>query len=92
MSTVGIIATITPSTEEMVKVCREHIKRQLSLESGATRCEMFVYGNTIKLVEQWKTEEDYELHKLTPNLALFKTFLTESIVHIDYFPMVENFS
>lgn len=89
---VGIIATITPSTEEMVKVCREHIKRQLSLESGATRCEMFVSENTIKLVEQWKTEEDYDLHKLTPNLALFKTFLTESIVHIEYFSTVENFS
>ena len=88
---VGIIATITPSTEEMVKVCREHLQRQLSLESGATRCEMFVSGNTIKLVEQWKTEEDYELHKLTQNLALFKT-LIKGLVHIDYFSMVENFS
>ena len=91
--TVGLVATITTDhIEEMVKVCREHLQRQLTIESGATRCEMFVSGNTIKLVEQWKTEEDYELHKLTPNLALFKTFLTESIVHIDYFPMVENFS
>ena len=90
--TVGIIATITPpSTDELVNICREHLQRQLAIEPGATRCEMFVSGNTIKLVEQWKTEEDYELHKLTPNLALFKTFLTESIVHIEYFSTVENF-
>ena len=87
--TVGIIATIT-RTDELVQLCRDHIKRQLTIEPGATRCEMFVSGNTIKLVEQWKTEEDYELHKLTPNLALFKTFLTD--VHIEYFSTVENFS
>ena len=86
--TVGIIATITPSTDELVQLCREHIKRQLTIESGATRCEIFVSDNTIKLVEQWKTEEDYELHKLTPNLALFKTFLINSIVHIEYFSTV----
>ena len=87
--TVGIIATIT-RTDELVNICRDHVKRQLAIEYGATRCEMFVSGNTIKLVEQWKTEEDYELHKLTPNLALFKTFLTD--VHIEYFSTVENFS
>ena len=87
--TVGIIATIS-GNEELVQLCREHIKRQLSVEPGATRCEIFISGNTIKLVEQWKTEEDYELHKLTPNLALFKTFLTD--VHIEYFSTVENFS
>ena len=85
--TVGIIATIT-RTDELVNICRDHVKRQLAIESGATRCEMFVSGNTIKLVEQWKTEEDYELHKLTPNLALFKTFLINSIVHIEYFSTV----
>jgi hypothetical protein len=89
--TVGLIATITTDyIEEMVKVCRDHLQRQLILESGATQCEMFIFGNTIKLVEQWKTEEDYELHKLTPNLELFKT-LIKGLVQIDYFPMVENF-
>ena len=91
---VGIIATMTPSTEELAQLCREHVKRQLTIESGATRCEIFISGNTIKLVEQWKTEEDYELHKLTPNLALFKTFLTDLIesIDIEYFFIVENFS
>ena len=88
--TVGIIATITSTEDDMINICRNHIKRQLAIEPGATRCELFVSGNTIKLVEQWKTEEDYELHKLTPNLALFKTFLTD--VHIEYFSTVENFS
>ena len=42
---VGLVATITTDYIDMVKVCREHLQRQLAIEPGAIRCEMFVSGN-----------------------------------------------
>jgi hypothetical protein len=54
---------------------------------------MFVSGNVIKLIEQWKTEEDYGIHEDSEHLKLFKILIEPLIesIHIEKFSTVHNF-
>ena len=84
----AIIATLVSSNiETLSEICKSHLERQLLLEDGCTDCDMFISGNVIKLIEQWKTEEDYEYHKTTENLKLFKTLIEPFVesLHIECF-------
>ena len=72
----SIIATLVSSDVETLSgICKKHLDRQRLIEEGCTHCEMFISGNVITLVEQWKTDEDYVIHQNSENLKLFKTLI-----------------
>ena len=73
---IGIIATLRSKyVTTLSEICIKHVKRQVRLEDGCSRCEMLISGDGIKLIEQWYTEQDYEDHKTSENLKLFKKVL-----------------
>jgi len=84
---------MTANIETLSKICKNHLSRQLFLEEGCTTCDMFVSGNVIKLIEQWKTEEDYGIHEDSEHLKLFKILIEPLIesIHIEKFSTVHNF-
>ena len=91
---VAIIATlVSTDVKTLSEICKSHLERQRVLEDGCTRCAMFISGDTIKLIEQWETEEDYKYHQTTKNLKLFKTLIEPLItnLNIEYYYFVCNY-
>lgn len=91
---IGIIATLRSKyVTTLSDICIKHIKRQVRLEDGCSRCEMLISGDVIKLIEQWYREEDYEYHKTSENLKLFKTIIEPLIdsIETEYFGEILSF-
>jgi quinol monooxygenase YgiN len=91
---IGIIATLKSKyITTLSDICIKHIKRQVRLEDGCSRCEMLISGYGIKLIEQWYTEQDYEDHKISENLKLFKKTIEPLIdsIEIEYFGEILSF-